>query len=94
MSAITTKSRFTPGRLMITRNARDTLPRIEVDVAINRHLAGDWGDVCPPDWQANEDALKNGGRLLSVYHTQGGVKFWIITEADNSATTVLLPSDY
>ena len=48
----------------------------------------------PSDWQLNEDALKHGDRLLSVYHTHDDVKFWIITESDRSATTVLLPSDY
>ena len=94
MSVIAVNPRFHPGQLMITRNAKDTLPRVEVNAAINRHLQGDWGDVCQSDWQLNEDALKHGGRLLSVYHTQDEVKFWIITEADYSATTVLLPSDY
>lgn len=94
MSVITVNPRFDSGRLMITRNAKDVLPRVEVNAAINRHLSGDWGDVCQPDWQANEDALKHGGRLLSVYHTRDDVTFWIITEADFSATTVLLPSDY
>ncbi len=86
--------RFHPGRLMITRNAKDVLPHMEVNAAIERHLNGDWGDVCPSDWQLNEDALKHGDRLLSVYHTHDDVKFWIITESDRSATTVLLPSDY
>lgn len=86
--------RFHPGRLMITRNAKDVLPHMEVNAAIERHLNGDWGDVCPSDWQLNEDALKQGDRLLSVYHTHDDVKFWIITESDRSATTVLLPSDY
>ncbi len=94
MSVIAVNPRFHPGHLMITRNAKDALPHVEVDAAIKRHLQGDWGDVCPSDWQLNEDALKQGGRLLSVYHTQDKVKFWIITEADYSATTVLLPSDY
>lgn len=94
MSVIAINPRFNPGRLMITRNAKDALPRVEVDTAINRHLGGDWGDVCSSDWQANEDALKHEGRLLSVYYIQDDVKFWIITEADFSATTVLLPSDY
>ncbi len=93
MSVITVNPRFNPGRLMITRNARDTLPRGEVDVAINRHLSGDWGDVCQSDWQRNEQALRDGDRLLSVYQTQAGEKFWIITESDRSTTTVLLPSD-
>jgi len=80
--------------MMITRSAKDVLPRSEVDAAIGRHLHGDWGDVCAEDKRANEDALKHGGRLLSVYHTKDDVRFWIITEADYSATTVLLPSDY
>lgn len=93
MSVITVNPRFNPGRLMITRNAKDTLPRREVDAAINRHLSGDWGDVCQSDWQRNEQALRDGDRLLSVYQTQAGEKFWIITESDRSTTTVLLPSD-
>lgn len=94
MSVITVNPRFNPGRLMITRNAKDALPHTEVDAAIKRHLRGDWGDVCPSDGRLNEDALREGDRLFSVYHTQDGVKFWIITESDRSATTVLLPSDY
>ena len=93
MSVITVKPRFNPGRLMITRNAKNALPRGEVDAAINRHLSGDWGDVCQSDWQRNEQALRDGDRLLSVYQTQAGEKFWIITESDRSTTTVLLPSD-
>ena len=93
MSVITVKPQFNPGRLMITRNAKNALPRREVDAAINRHLSGDWGDVCQSDWQRNEQALRDGDRLLSVYQTQAGEKFWIITESDRSTTTVLLPSD-
>lgn len=94
MSVVAINPRFNPGKLMITRNAKDTLPHSEVDAAISRHLHGDWGELCDSDRQVNEDALKHGGRLLSVYHTRDDVKFWIITEADYSATTVLLPSDY
>ena len=93
MSVITVNPRVNPGRLMITRNAKNALPRREVDAAINRHLSGDWGDVCQSDWQRNEQALRDGDRLLSVYQTQAGEKFWIITESDRSTTTVLLPSD-
>jgi len=58
------------------------------------HQAGDWGDVCDDDRQANNRALTEGTRLLSVYHSATGVKFWIITEADRSITTVLCPEDY
>jgi hypothetical protein len=58
------------------------------------HHSGDWGDVGPEDHAANVRALVEGTRLFSVYHSQTGVKFWIITEADRGATTVLLPEDY
>lgn len=59
-----------------------------------RHARCDWGDVCPEDRQANDDALSDGGRLFSVYHTKAGEKLWLITEADRSASTLLLPSEY
>lgn len=61
---------------------------------IHRHQSGDWGDVCEEDKQANEMALANSSRLLSAYHTRTGVKLWVITEWDRSATTVLLPEEY
>jgi len=61
---------------------------------INRHVRGDWGIVDNDDQQANEDALRDGDRILSAYHLSTGVKIWIITESDRSATTVLLPDDY
>lgn len=94
MSVIAVNPRFNPGRLMITRNAKEVLPRAEINAAIERHLHGDWGDVCKSDGKLNDDALHNGDRIFSVYHTSDDVKFWIITESDRSATTVLLPSDY
>ncbi len=58
-----------------------------------RHGAGDWGDLDPEDKQANDAAVINGDRILSAYQV-GEHKFWIITEADRSVTTVLLPSEY
>jgi len=85
---------FSPGRFLVARHAFDALPPEEVAKALARHLAGDWGDVSEHDRQANDQALNDGLRLLSVYHTAGGTKFWIITEADRSATTVLLPEEY
>ena len=63
-------------------------------MALDRHRRGDWGDVGKEDWQANERALKHGERLLSVYHAADGTKFYVISEWDRSATTVLLPEDY
>lgn len=60
-----------------------------------RHSTGDWGIVSEEDWALNDEALLDGGRVHSAYilkFTQ--VKIWVITEADRSATTLLLPEDY
>ena len=94
MRIFAVNSRFNPCRLMITCNAKDALPSRSANAAIQRHLRGGWGDVCASDGRVNDDALKSGGRLLSVYHTQDDELVWTITESDRSATTVLLPSDY
>lgn len=82
------------GRTVITAAALGELDPHDVQKAMARHATGDWGEVCPEDRQANEDAVRDGERLLSVYHDRKGTKFWIITEWDRSATTVLLPDDY
>jgi hypothetical protein len=89
------KSRsFKLGQVVITPNAQSSLQAIDVQTALQRHAAGDWGDVDDHDRQENELSLREGFRLLSVYHAQDGTKFWIITEADRSSTCVLLPEDY
>lgn len=61
---------------------------------LDRHATGDWGDLDQEDAQANEDALARGDRLLSSYRLDASTKVWIITEADRSATTILLPDNY
>jgi hypothetical protein len=61
---------------------------------LNRHLSGDWGDVCSEDRQLNDEAIENGSRVLSAYVLRTGEKLWIITEADRSSTCCLLPSEY
>ena len=95
MSAEPARSvRFDLGRTVITRRALDALKNEDVLAGIARHASGDWGDMCPEDKQANDDALRVGARVLSAYHTSDGQRFWIITEADRSATTVLLPEEY
>jgi hypothetical protein len=87
---------FPLGQIVITANARDTLPADDVLQALARHAACDWGDVDEEDRQENELSLLEGFRLFSVYHSSETPpkKFWIITEGDRSATTVLLPEDY
>lgn len=89
-----TTPKFPLGQTVITANANVVLPELDVVLALQRHQSGDWGDVDKHDRQMNEDGLRNDGRLFSVYHTTGRTKFWIITEWDRSATTVLLPEDY
>ena len=59
-----------------------------------RHANGDWGDVCKEDWKSNDEALKNGERLLSEYKLPDDRRIWIITEWNRSATTLLFPEDY
>jgi hypothetical protein len=88
------KTLFPLGALVITSAAAEELPRVDVAHAINRHAAGLWGDLSEKDRVANETALKHGGRILSAYGSTNGITFWVITEADRSATTVLLPADY
>jgi hypothetical protein len=93
----TTRSRapkFEPGQVYSTPGAIAQLHPEDMHIAFCRHLAGDWGDVCPEDQAENERALREGGRLFSAYIDRSGTKFWIITEADRSATTILLPSEY
>jgi hypothetical protein len=90
---LATPAKFPLGQVVMTANAHDTLHPLAVADALRRHAAGDWGTVGRNDQAANEDALTHGGRLLSVYGT-GDTRFWIITEADRSVTTVLLPEDY
>lgn len=87
-------AKFPLGRLVSTPNALASISHPELLAALHRHATGDWGEVDEHDRKENELSLKEGFRLLSVYRTTHGVKFWIITEADRSVTTVLLPEDY
>lgn len=87
------KPRFPLGQIVITASAADRLHPIAVQEGLRRHAAGDWGEVCPEDAEENELSLREGFRLLSVYGL-GEHRFWIITEADRSVTTVLMPEDY
>ena len=59
-----------------------------------RHWTGDWGEISPEDEGLNEDAIRAGARIFSVYHLQGCGRVWCITEADRHATTLLLPDEY
>ena len=87
-------AKFQLGQTMATPNAINCLTQDDILSGIIRHQSGDWGDVGQDDRKENDLSLEKGFRLFSVYHARNGVKFWIITEADRSATTVLMPEDY
>lgn len=82
----------TPGAAAALRSAAsvETHPLM----LLARHTHGDWGDLDAHDREVNRQALKHGGRLLSSYPLPNGVRIWLITEADRSATTFLLPEEY
>ncbi len=85
---------FSLGMVVATPAAIEDLTDADRANALARHARGDWGDVGADDRAENERSLKSGGRLLSVYHTTGGITFWVVTEADRNVTTILIPSDY
>jgi hypothetical protein len=85
---------FPLGRLFATPDALNVATRAEIAAALGRHAAGDWGDIDDTDRAANDAAVTDVGRLLSVYRSPDGQAFRIETAADRSATTVLLPEEY
>jgi hypothetical protein len=87
-------AKFKTGQIVTTANALNQLTYDDILAGLLRHVTGDWGDLDADDRQENDLALERGTRLLSAYQAGNGVKFWIITEADRSSTTVLLPEDY
>ena len=93
---VTGPALFALGQLVATPAALDAAGRAGIDLIelVWRHQAGDWGEVCPDDADANNAALATGGRVLSAYPLEPGTRVWVLTEADRFATTVLLPSDY
>ncbi len=88
--------KFPLGRLLATPGALQALAEAgqTPEEFLARHQAGDWGEVCAEDKALNDRALQEGSRLLGAYRTRMGRKIWVITEADRSATTLLLPEEY
>jgi hypothetical protein len=85
---------FPLGQTVITPAALSQLHPEDVKACLDRHAAGDWGEASESDSQSNQTALTEDARLFSVYTDRNNARFWIITESDRSATTVLLPDDY
>ena len=87
---------FSSGSIVSTRGALEAMSVADIDplTLLSRHLRGDWGDLDPIDKKLNDNAVKEKTRILSAYTLPNGVKIWIITGWDRSATTFLLPEEY
>ena len=85
--------KFPLGRIVMTQGVRSALDLNTIFDLVRRHEQGDWGDLDLEDWQANDDALSDQDRILSMYRVLGQ-KIYIITEADRSMTTLLLAEEY
>jgi hypothetical protein len=87
---------FTLGRVVATPGALEALQDAHqaAQEFLSRHVRGDWGDLTEEDRHENDFSVFRSLRLLSAYHLSTGVTLWIISEADRSATTLLLPSEY
>jgi hypothetical protein len=79
----------TPGALAALTTAGQTPLEF-----VAQHVRGQWGELSDDDWKENNFALTRGLRLLSAYTLKSGERLWIITEADRSVTTLLLPDEY
>ena len=90
------KASFQLGRMFLTPGAIEALEAAGQDANefLYRHAQGEWGDLSDEDKRENEFSVDKPLRIFSAYHTAKGEKIWVITEADRSATTVLLPSEY
>jgi hypothetical protein len=96
------RSSFELGQIVATPGARGATTDKQRFEYLKRHSIGDWGKVCGDDWHTNDEAVENGDRILSAYPIDpvkpckgfGENTLWIITEADRSVTTFLLPDEY
>jgi len=87
---------FDLGQIVATPGALAALQKAGQEPVefLTRHVNREWRDLSPEDQRENDYNLENGFRLLSSYRTNAGDRLWIITEADRSATTLLLPEEY
>ena len=90
------KPLFSLGQVVATPGALAAFEEVGEGPAkyLARHIVGDWGEVCKEDAKENDFSVEHGFRLMSVYILSTGVKIWVLTEADRSATTALLPEEY
>ena len=86
---------FNLGKCLATPMAKEELEQLNYSPLnlLRKHMSGDWAEMAEEDQQSNREAITEGSRIFSAY-TIEGTKFWVITEADRSSTTILLPSEY
>jgi hypothetical protein len=96
VSTIVRPPKFPLGQLVMTRGAIEALAEAGQSPMefVQRHQSGDWGEVTEDDQRENDFSITHGFRILSAYRTTRDVRIWVITEADRSATTILLPDEY
>lgn len=96
MSIFAKHASFPLGQIVLTAGAFDALAIAHQSPLslLLRHASGDWGNLCKEDQAENARALQHGGRIMSSYTLNSDQKLWIITEADRSVTTLLLPLEY
>ncbi len=90
------EAKFSPGAFVITPGCLEAFHKTGDRIVpfLLRHVQGDWGELDEHDRRENALSLRKGFRLLSAYRLSDGTKFWVITEADRSVTTFLLPEEY
>lgn len=90
------RPKFPLGQILATPGVIEALEESgqTINEFLDRHVQGDWGELCQEDWDENEYSLQEGFRLLSAYTTLKGEKLWLITEADRSSSTLLRPEEY
>jgi len=87
---------FALGQIVLTPGALQALQKAEQapHAFLARHVRGDWAEVPDADKRHNADAVHRRSHMVSAYTTSAGDRLWVITEADRSVTTILLPKEY
>ena len=94
MIAFDSGPKFALGEIHLTPGAAAKLLPQDIDEAVRRHGRGDWGEVDADGKQDNDTRVERGGTIASIYTSSTGIQFYVLTEADRSLTTVLLPEEY
>jgi len=86
--------KFSIGEIILTPGAAEKLSPEDVADALRRHGRGDWGEVGLAGEQDNDKRVERAGTIASIYTSSSGIRFYVLTEADRTVTTVLLPHEY